>query len=213
VCDYHERTSVHLDFDLVDNWLSIGRNTFVINLTSNQCVYCQEPAKPDSFESVHGSISGQKTVQVHLYLPLCENHSPKKDPKGRKKKSEVGLYIGAVLFMVALTLVTYLLHGVPFFSAHTLFWSYAAAFMIMLIVGIVIMFVLDRIKKALKIGAPALSPAVVMDGNLDFHFLRAESARQLQHQLDDSRTALEHWRNRTIEEQMDDGSGFVRSGV
>jgi hypothetical protein len=213
-----KRSSVHLDFEIA-YWWALGTftkgNSLPLKLETKECAYCQEPAKFNSFESIEGSISGQEAgsgrriLRVYLDLPLCEKHSFKDKSTKKPNKRKINDNLIAIILTLAMISLGFLLRINPFFAEKGIGWSFGAAILILLAGGIVILILVDLIRRIFKIGPPRTPPAVIMDGNLDFHFLRPESARKLQRQLDDSKASMERWKNRSIEEKMDDGSGFV----
>jgi hypothetical protein len=214
------RTAVHLDFELA-YWMALNSNskgnTLPIHLQN--CAYCGAPPKPDSSVWIQSSISGQwppepylKTLPVYLTLPLCEQHSPKPKPETKEEKGNWLYLIGFLAFIGLILFSSIQLQKTPFFAGKAMMWSVMTVTMVLGGAAIGILLLVERIQKRAKKEPAPLPPAVLVDGNLSFHFLRPESAAQLQKLFDGGRASLARWRSRTWEQENEEGSGQARPG-
>jgi hypothetical protein len=207
------RTSVHLDFKTA-YWMGMNSSSKgkTLPLSLSGCAYCGAPEKPNSYKWITSSINGkwlpsdfETTLPVYLTLPLCEVHSPK--PKEEENKGNWLIYVWMALYIGAIILLTNQFHKTSFFASKALQWSAVTAAIICTIVALLLFALVDRIKKWIKKEPKPLPPAVLIDGNLDFHFLWEDCAHQLQRKIEDARISLERWSNRSYEEQMEEGTG------
>jgi hypothetical protein len=212
------RTTVHLGFELA-YWMALNSsskgNTLPIHLQN--CAYCGAAPKPNSSVWIQSSISGQwpgdpylKTLAVSLTLPLCEQHSPKPKPEAKEEKGNWWYLIGFLAFIGLIIYLSSLLQRTPFFAGKAMMWSVMAVTMVLGGAAIGIILLVEWIQKRIKKEPAALPPAVLVDGNLSFHFLRPETAAQLQAKFDAAAASYERSKNRTWEEEMEEGSGQAR---